>query len=181
MKFIRFSFLMVSLLVFGGCASMTSEDVGKGVALGGIGSGSSGLAVLGAAVELAGSAAPEPAEGTPEFEQLKKDLYGKFLTIILTLDFNDLMAAHMTDHQVSEAAVKYCQPINEKVAAKGSIMLKRKTLKRLFAEKYLPKEEEVPYQLTADPFEGKCEQSVARAGRVRVKKLSGASPSPGTK
>jgi len=171
MRTVRFVFLLASILVCAGCASMTAEDVGKGVALGGIGSGSGGLVVVGAVTEIVGGISVEPEPGTPEFEKFKMDAYGRWMPVILNTEFGEQMSIGMTEQQVSEKATGFCKELNVKIAAKQPIMLKRSVLKRLFEEKYLPKEDEVPYLLTTNPYGKNCESHLARVGGVKIKKM----------
>jgi len=42
---------------------------------------------------------------------------------------------------------------------------------QLFEEKYLPKEDEVPYLLTTNPYGKNCENHLARVGGVKIKKM----------
>lgn len=171
MRFLGFFFLAVSLVALSGCASMTTEEVGESIALGGIGSGHGGIAALGAVVELAGKAAPRPKEGTPEFERDKLKFYGQVLPLVLMFEFREQVTLGMNDQQIADAAAKRCAGINEEIATKGSITLRRNVLKNLMTEKYLPKEEAIEYRVTKDPFGGKCEQKLFGTGKTYLKKL----------
>lgn len=175
MRYVVLFVLATSLLALTGCASMSTEDVGRGVALGGIGSGHGGIAALGAVVELAGQAAPRPKEGTPEFERDKLKFYGQVLPLVLMFEFREQVTLGMTDQQISDAAVKRCAGINEEITSKGSITLQRNVLKNLMTEKYLPSEDSIEYKTSKDPFAGifgsTCEQKLAGSGKVHLKKL----------
>lgn len=172
MRLAGFFVLGASLLALTGCASMSTEEAGKGIALGGIGSGHGGIAALGAVVELVGQAAPRPEEGTPEFERDKLKFYGQMLPLTLMLEFREQVTLGMTDQQITDAAAKRCAGINEEIATKGSITLRRNALKNLMTEKYLPKEEAIEYRVTKDPFGGKCEQKLFNTGKTYLKKLN---------
>jgi len=132
-KWFGFVLVAISVVALGGCASMSVEDVGKGVALGGIGAGSSGLAVVGAVTEIVGGISVEPEPGTPEFEKFKMDAYGRWMPVILNTEFGEQMSIGMTEQQVAEKATVFCKALDTKIAAKQPIMLKRSVLKRLFA------------------------------------------------
>ena len=173
----RFS-LLIACLAFGanclsGCASVSSEQVGSGLVVGGAGSGSSGLVIVGAAVDIIGSAWNN-REGSPEYQKRRVNAYNNAVRAAFSLDFGEDFRNNpeITNEQVTERAQAYCDVVAKKVAAQEVVTLSRKTMKIFaFPDEFLPEgnDDTVLYKLTSDPFTGTCLWALEARGMGNVR------------
>lgn len=157
-----------------GCASMTAENVGEGIAIGGIGSGSAGLTFLGGATEIIGGILSKPKKGSPEFEKRRAAIYKIEAAAYLKRDFYQPFIGEpsITPEQIQIAAQGYCVNVMKKVEDKESIPLSRKRMKESSVpEEYLPEGdgEIIEYTLDGDPFNGACVYALEAVGAEVVK------------
>lgn len=166
-----------------GCASMTAENVGEGIAIGGIGSGSAGLTFLGGATEIIGGFLSKPKKGSPEFEKRKAAIYKIEAAAYLKRDFYQpfIGKPSTTPEQIHVTAQGYCADVMKKVDGKESIPLSRKRMEESsIPDEYLPDgdAEIIEYTLDGDPFNGACVYALEAVGEevVATAKKQSASP-----
>lgn len=163
MKKISFVMLVIGFLMASltGCASMSAEEAGQGVFLGGVGSGSSGIAGVGIIISEVGRVWSKPPVGSPEFEKRKAKIYKSAAHNYFVQDFSKAFVGkpETTIEQVSSAAREYCAAVDKKVAGKEVVPLSRKSMEASFiGDEFLPEGdgEIIGYALESDPFDGGC-------------------------
>jgi len=173
----------LTMVALTGCASMSAEEAGQGVFLGGVGSGSSGIAGVGIIVSELGRVWSKPPVGSPEFEKRKAKIYKSAVHNYFVQDFSKAFVGkpETSVEQMSGAARKYCAAVDKKVADKEVVPLSRKSMEASFVgDEFLPEEdgEIIGYTLESDPFDGGCvwilkassERVVQHAKKMALKK-----------
>lgn len=173
----------LTMVALTGCASMNAEEAGQGVFLGGVGSGSTGIAGVGIIISEVGRVWSKPPVGSPEFEKRKAKIYKSAVNNYFVQDFAGAFVGkpETTAAQVATAAREYCASVDKKVAAKEVVPLSRKSMEASFVgDEFLPEGdgEIIGYALESDPFDGGCvwmleasgERVVQHAKKVALKK-----------
>lgn len=179
----RFFALSLVVVALTGCASMSAEEAGQGVFLGGMGSGHAGIAGVGAIVSEVGRVWSKPPVGSPEFEKRKAKIYKSAVQNYFVQDFSKTFVGkpETTTDTVSKEAREYCIVVDKKVAARELIPLSRKAMEASFVgDEYLPEGggDTIGYALESDPFGGGCvwmleasgERVVQQAKKTALKK-----------
>jgi len=166
------SFCMLNLMA---CATMSAEQIGQGLEVGGVGSGSGGIALIGIVTESLGHVLSKPSVGSPEFEKRKAEFYRTAVQVHFMTENSKLYIGKpdTSQEQITESTRLFCADISQKVATRTSVPLSRKNLKRWNArDEYLPEgnSDIVEFPLYEDPFNGDCEDVLGRAGREIVRK-----------
>lgn len=156
-----------------GCASISTRDVGKGLTVGGVGSGSAGLAAAGVLTEIVGSVQTEPEKGSAEYIRRQNEILRMWAMIYFYEGYKNslLNVKEISADRVGGLTQEYCANVDRKVALKETILLDRNFMQaKGFSIKYAPESADgmIEYQLGVDPFGGKpgnCEKFLSAASK----------------
>lgn len=163
-----------------GCASRNTRDIGKGITIGGLGSGSAGLAAVGVLTEIAGGVQAEPEKGSAEYIRRQDEILRKWAMLYFYERYKVslLDAKDITSDNLGPFTQDFCTDVDRMVAAKETIRLDRNFMQaKGFSVKYAPESADgiIEYQLSVDPFGGKpseCVKILSAVGKGLIKTAS---------
>jgi len=162
----RIAVVLLFAFLAGGCAGMNGGEVGEGLKVSGIGSGSPGLTLVGLITEPLGRWIMSPFTEQTE----KEKVLGDGVYTVLRSDFFKTLDPSFTRRQVQKAAESYCSELRRKAAAKEPLDLSRDNISQIApADAYIPTDEDISRYLLEDSrFASKCPRTLGVTGFLWV-------------